>query len=263
MLSFEGSTPHFVHRERAEGVPRKKLVSEIMKRTRLLVGIASVVAVMAVSADHHEESVAGVWYGIGVGPNGEESESTLTITEKDGKLSASSESDQGDSRDLDRITFKDSKLTGEIDIDQNGQEGVLGVKASLNKKGELKGKWFANDADGNELYIGAWTALRALDKVVVGEWNVVAVTENEDLEHQIKVTKAGYKYSGTLESDQGSLELEEVKVKKNKLSYEFTYGDGSVKVVAALMGAKKLSGEWLYFDSSDQEVGKGKWTAKK
>ncbi|MDA7497164.1 hypothetical protein N8494_00445 [bacterium] len=263
MLSFQGSTPRYVQSERGEGVLIKTLVSEMMKRTRLLVGIASVVAVMAVSADHHEESVAGVWYGTGVGPNGEESESTLTITEKEGKLSASSKSDQGDSRDLDRITFKDSKLAGEIDFDQDGQEGVLGVKAGLNKKGELKGKWYANDADGNELYTGDWTGLRALDKVVVGEWNVVAITDDGDLEHQISIAKSGYKYSGSITSDQGSIEIEKITVKKNKLSYEFPFGEARVKVAATLMGAKKLSGAWTYFDDSDQEAGTGKWSAKK
>lgn len=263
MLSFQGSTHHLVHAERVQGVFSKTLVSENMKRTRLLVGIASVVAVMAVSADHHEESVAGVWYGTGVGPNGDESESTLTITEKDGKLSASSENDQGTSRDLDRITFKDSKLAGEIDFDRDGQEGVLGVKASLNKKGELKGKWYANDADGSELYAGDWIGVRALDKVVVGEWNVVAITDDGDLEHQISITKSGYKYSGSLTSDDGSIELEKITVKKNKLSYEFPFGEARVKVAAALMGAKKLSGEWTYIDSSDQEAATGKWSAKK
>jgi hypothetical protein len=263
MLSFQGNTPQFVHAEWGKGVSSKTLVGEIMKRTRLLVGIASVVAVMAVTADHHKEGVAGVWYGTGVGPNGEESESTLTITEKDGKLSATSVNEQGDSTDFDRITFKDSKLAGEIDFDQNGQEGVLGVKASLNKKGEFKGNWYANDADGNELYTGDWTLVRALDKVVVGDWNVVAITDDGELEHEISITKSGYKYSGSVNSDQGSLEIEKISVKKNKLSYEFTFGDGSVKVTAALMGAKKLAGEWAYFDDSDQEVGKGEWTAKK
>ena len=218
---------------------------------------------MAASADHHEAGVDGVWYGTGVGPNGEESESTLSITKKDGKLSATSENDQGVTRDLDRIEFKGSKLTGEIDFDQNGQEGVLGVKAELNKKGELKGKWFANDGAGTELYSGDWSAVRVLDKVVVGDWDVVAVTDDGELEHEISISKTGTKYSGAVVSDQGSLDVEKLRIKKNKLSYEFVFGDGTVKVAATLMGAKKLSGKWTYFDSSDQELGEGIWTAKK
>ena len=234
-----------------------------MRMTRLLVAVCSVLVGLAASADHHKASVVGVWHGVGVGPNGDESESTMTITKKDGKLVGNSVNEQGDERNLDRIKFDGTSLHVEIDIDLNGQSGVLGVKAKLGSNGELKGNWFANDDGGTELYSGDWSAVRNLSKVAVGSWNVVAVTDDGDMEHQISIKKEGYRYTGTVEGDAGSLDLENLRVKKNKISFEFAFGDGTVKVAAAQTGPTKLAGEWTYFDSSDQELGSGKWTANK
>ena len=234
-----------------------------MNKRCFMVGVVSLVSAFSLVADHHKASVDGVWYSVGTTPNGEESKSTLTITKKDGKLAATSVNDQGRTREFDRVTFEGQTLKGEIDFERDGQTGVLGVKATLDKKGILKGNWYLNDANGTELFGGDWGGHRALDKVIAGTWNVVAETDNGDNEHQLIVSKSGASFSGSVEGDGGSLELDKVTVKKNKLTVEFPFGDGSITVEAAQTGAKKMTGKWIYFDSTDVELGSGNWTAKK
>ncbi len=234
-----------------------------MTKQRFWIGICSILVAASVSADHHKPDVTGAWLGVGVGPNGESSESTMTISKKEGKLVATSVNDQGVERDLDRIKFDGKSLVGELDFDQNGQVGVLGIKAKLNAKGELKGNWYANDDSGSELYSGEWSAVRVLSKVIAGRWNVVAETDNGPNEHEIEISKSGRVFTGAVVGDSGSADLESVKVKQNKLSFEFAFGEGTVKVAAVQMGPKKLSGEWTYFDSSDTELGSGSWKATK
>ncbi len=231
--------------------------------TRLWIGICSVLVAVSTLADHHKADVTGAWHGVGVGPNGESSESTLTVSKKDGKLLGTSENDQGVERDLSRVEFDGKGLVAEIDFDQNGQKGVLGVKAKLNDKGGLKGNWYAKDDSGTELYTGEWSAVRALNKVIAGRWKVVAERDNGDNEHELEINKAGQSFTGAVVGDSGSAELESFKVKKNQLSFEFPFGEGTVKVAATQMGPKKLSGKWTYFDSAGTDLGSGNWTATK
>ncbi len=99
--------------------------------------------------------------------------------------------------------------------------------------------------------------------MAAGRWTVVAETDDGDNEHEIELSKSGRTFSGSVVGDAGSAELESVKVKKNKLTFEFQFGDGTIKVAAAQMGPKKLSGKWTYFDSADTDLGSGNWTATK
>ncbi len=236
-----------------------------MMMSRLAGSILAVVVSLSVSADHHggKAKVAGKWHAVAEMPTGEESASTFTFEEKEGKLSAEFEGENGDVRTFDQVSVDGKVVTAEMNFDFNGQAGVIGMKATLGEKGALKGNWYAKDGDGNEQYSGAWSAVRALDPVVVGVWNVVAETDEGDNEHRLVLSKTAGKYSGNVESDGGSLPVNSVKVKKNKLDFGFDFGEGSIKVSGVLVGAKKLSGRWTYYDASEIEVGSGKWTAKK
>ena len=234
-----------------------------MSMTRLGISICSVLVAVSTLADHHKTDVTGAWLGVGVGPNGESSESTMTISKKDGKLVGTSENDQGVKRDLSRVEFDGKAFVAEIDFDQNGQKGVLGVKAKLSDKGEFKGNWYAKDDSGTELYTGEWSAVRALNKVIAGRWTVIAETDNGDNEHELEINKAGRSFTGTVVGDSGSAKLESLKVKKNQLSFEFPFGEGTIKVAATQKGPKKISGKWTYFDSAETELGSGNWTATK
>lgn len=238
----------------------------MVNRSRILVGTLVAVSALSLSADHHKiekANIVGTWLGVGIGPNGEESESTLVFSLKEGKLKATSESENGEVRNLDRVKFDGESLKGEIDIDYNGQSGVLGVKAKLGAKGEFKGNWFANDGDGNELYSGDWTAVRSLKKAVAGSWDVVASTSNGDNEHQLVVTKGNSGLEASVHSNDGSVDISKIRVKRNELSFQFEFGDGTIKVAAVQSGPKELKGKWTYFDSSDVEVGSGDWNATK
>lgn len=234
-----------------------------MKSTRTIVGTLSLAAALSLSADHHEASLEGEWIGIGSIPNGGESKSTLTITKEKNKLAATSVSEEGESRDFDRVKFDGKTLVGELDIDMNGQTGVLGVNAKLDKTGQLKGRWYANDDSGTELYTGDWAAYRNLQKSIKGTWDVIAETDNGDNPHNIVFEKTGYSFSGQVKGEGGELDLNQVSVKKNEVSFDFAFGEGTVKVKAAQTGPTKLAGNWTYIDDAGSEAATGNWKATK
>ena len=234
-----------------------------MKLTRMIVGALSLATALSLSADHHKESLEGEWIGIGSIPNGGESKSTLTIKKEKGKLSATSVNEEGESRKFDRVKFDGKTLVGELDLEMNGQTGVLGVNAKLGKTGELKGRWYANDDSGTELYTGDWAAYRNLQKSIKGSWNVIAETDNGDNPHNVVFEKTGYSYSGQVKGESGELDLNQVSVKKNEVSFDFVFGEGTVKVKAAQTGPTKLAGKWTYVDAGGTEAATGNWKATK
>ncbi len=231
---------------------------------KLLVATSIIaVSISGLFADHHAADVVGVWHTEGGSPEGGTVNGTLTIKKVEGKLTAINVGQDGNERDIDRVKLDGKTLTLEIDMAEGGFSGVIGAKGKLNADGELKGNWFARGEDGNELFSAEWTALRALDKAATGTWNATAVTDNGDSDHQIILSKSGVKFSGRVEGDAGAIDLEKLSVKKNKITFEFPFGDGTVRVKAAQHGTTKLAGKWHYLDSFGDEAATGKWYASK
>lgn len=234
-----------------------------MKLKNVLITAMAVFTAISVSANDQNPGVVGVWLGLGEDNNGGVNRNTLTIEKKGDKLTATSEGDNGDVRDLDRVKFDGKTLEASLDFEADGRQGVLGVKAALDDKGVLKGKWYVKDDSGAEIYSGDWKGYRDLKRSILGDWEVSAETNDGANEHRVEFSKSGYLYSGKAKSPEGAIDFNEVAVKRNEVSFELPFGEGTVKVKAAQTGPKKLTGQWTYVDQFGDETGSGKWTAKK
>ena len=222
-------------------------------------------ALLSAVADHHKPSVSldGKWDVTAAIDDFETRDSTLTLSHADGKWKGIMVGEDGESRDFDRVNIDGHTLIIELDVSQNGQNGVLGAKAELQKNGELSGKWYLRGDDGVEYMTNDWEAVRSLANVAAGNWKATAFTPEGDLNYTLNLSKKGSSFNGTVASGQGALELSKVKIDKNTLTTENPYGDGSVKVVAKLTEASKLKGQWFFRDEFGAEVADGEWFANK
>jgi len=236
-----------------------------MKTTTLLLSGLIVLGCTDLSAQAKKAAAnfAGKWDVTASVNEYDTNTSSLTVIKKDGKWSASMVGEDGEKRDLTRTKADGKSLIIEFDMEANGQRGVIGAKAALNKDGALVGKWYARDDSGNELMTNDWKAVRSASSVLAGSWNVVAVTDDNDLEHQMIIKKSGSNFSGYASSDDGQLDYDKVTASKNVVKLELPYGGGTVKVEAKLKQARKLVGQWKYFDEFKDEVASGDWSASK
>lgn len=232
---------------------------------RLFLFVGAVALSAAVSlADAHAPNVQGVWEATMSRPNGETADSTLTIQKKDGKWSGTAANSQGEERKLDRISLDGKSLKIEVDVEREDWSGVFGVQAKLNTKGVLKGNWYVQGDDGNQIASGDWKAVRSLKAALAGTWNVVAKTDEEDFEHQVVFAASGAGFSGTAHRGEDSMDFAKVAVEGNELFLEFPFGEeGTVKIKAFQRTAKKIVGEWTLFDDLDSETDSGEWVATK
>ena len=233
----------------------------------LIYSIAGLLCVFcaALNADHHKATVnlAGKWDASASFNETESRDSVFTIRKKDGKLTASMVNEDGVKQEMDRAKVDGKTLTIEFDFEQDGAKGIIGAKADLQKDGSLYGKWYVRTEDGTEQMSNDWKAVRSLSSAFAGNWDVVAETEENDIEHAMVVEKSGSSFSALASSEAGDTSYSSVKVAKNGLKMEIPFGGGKVKIDAKLTAARKLAGEWKFYDDFNEEVGKGNWSATK
>ncbi len=217
------------------------------------------------NADHHKAKVnlAGKWDASASFNETESRDSVFTIRKKEGKWTASMVNEDGVKVDMDRAKLDGKTLVMEFDYERDGSKGTIGAKADVQKDGSLKGKWYVLSADGTEQMSNDWKAVRSLSSIFAGNWDVVAETDENDIRHDLIVAKAGSGFSAMASSEAGEINYSIVKVDKNHLKLELPYGSGKVKVDAKLTEARKLTGEWKYYDDFNEEAAKGNWTASK
>lgn len=225
------------------------------------------IAVLSVMVIHNVEvnaaNFAGKWVTTSEMPDGESRDGNLTLSKNEGQLKGTLIGRSGDEIQLDRVKTEGKTLNIEFDYERDGQSGVIGAKASLNKDGALIGKWYIRGEDGEEVASNEWKAVRSAASIVAGKWDVVAVTTENDLEHVMVIKKSGSSFSGYTESDEGLLDYTSVSAKKNEVRMELPYGGGTVKVEAKLTQPRKLVGKWIFFDEFKEEVANGDWSATK
>jgi hypothetical protein len=162
-----------------------------MTHAKTIFGAAVAFAAISLSAAHHLPSVEGVWHASGTLPNGGVSESTLTIEKEDGEWTAVTVNEEGVSTPIDRVKIDGESVQLEIDAEQNGETGVIGAKGKFNDKGILVGNWYIRGSDGTEIASEPWKAARSLAPDLAGSWDIVAKTDDGNIEHQVKFTKSG------------------------------------------------------------------------
>lgn len=244
-----------------EGVSESRK-NRMMARLFLFVGAVALSAAVSL-ADSHASNVEGVWEATMTRPNGETADSTLTIQKKDEKWSGTVVNSQGEERKLDRVSFGGKSLKIEVDIERDDWSGVIGVQAKLDAKGVLKGNWYVQGGDGNRSASGDWKAVRSLKAGLVGTWNVVAKTDEEDFDHQVVFSESSSGFSATAHRGEESKEFAKVIVEGNKLLLELPFDEAMVKVKAFQRTAKKIVGKWTLFDDLDSATDSGEWVATK
>jgi hypothetical protein len=206
---------------------------------------------------------SGQWEATASVSDFETRDSTLTVVKKDKLWHSTMESEDGQKRKMSRTQVKGKTLIVEFEMESNGQKAVIGAKAELNKEGALIGKWYARDENGTQLMSNDWKAVRSLSSAFAGNWNVLAETDDNNIEHKMVINKKDNQFSGYATGDEGQIEYRRLKITKNEVKMELPYAGGIVKVVAKLTQPGKLSGKWHYFDEFDQQVADGKWSANK
>ncbi len=106
-----------------------------------------------------EAPPVGIWEAKATLPDGSLRPSVLTVSEKEGHLSALAAGELGE-RKFDRITWEKGHLFMELDMEQDGRSGIIRVEASNTAADQLAGKWsFIND-DDKSVASGAWEATK-------------------------------------------------------------------------------------------------------
>ena len=245
------------------GCFREQKEQRMIARLFLFVGAVALSAAVSL-ADSHASKVEGVWEATMTRPDGETAGSTMTIQKKEGKRSGTIVNSQGEERKLDRVSFDGKSLGIEVDIERDDWSGVIGVKAKLDAKGVLKGNWYVQGDDGNQVASGDWKAVRSLKKALAGTWNVVAKkTNEEDFDHQVVFSESSSGFSATAHREEESMEFAKVTVEGNKLLLELPFDEGRVKVKAFQRTAKKIVGKWTLFDDLGSATDSGEWVATK
>jgi hypothetical protein len=116
------------------------------------------------------------------------------------------------------------------------------------KEGKLEGTW---EQVGAEMK-GTWTATRSATATpvpaptaggVLGAWSTVAVTPNGDMAATLELKQDAEKLTGVISSDMGSLPIQAVSFKDNKLQFDLELGGNTYRIAATLDG-DKLNGGW-------------------
>lgn|GEM_PF-650656 len=206
-------------------------------------------------------SIVGKWNAKSTTDNGDLA-SVVTFTKDGEKFKGNSKSEQG-SLDFDSVSVEGKEVEIELTLDYEGTDIPVTIRAEQTDEDHLKGMWLIFDASGQEAASGEWEAERALMLDLAGKWNVVAATDDGDLEFQsvFERTESGYK--GTSETNDGSMDYKSIDVSDNEVKLGLPFGDGSVKIEASYTEKNKLTGKWHYFENSDTEAASGDWAASK
>ena len=225
-----------------------------------------VLAASPLLAQEKSVDLPGTWNSFASTDDGE-NEYTLTIKKNESGLSGVSVArDSGEERELDRIKVKDGTVTIEVDIENNGQTGIIRVEAKQTSPGKLEGKWQIVDTAGEEYLSGDWKAKKKVKAKLEGTWKSAATMEDgSDLESNMTIKKSADKYSGNMKSDRGEIALKTIKVDGSKVAMTFDIEvegeslDGTID--ASFSGENSLDGSWAVKNDSDVEVASGPWNA--
>ncbi len=245
-----------------------------MKRTRLFITTLFAFTLATLAADE-PLSLVGTWEAVGELPGGDASESTITISTGPEGFEATVSSDDNEDRKIDRVKAEGKEVTLELDVERDGQSGIIRVIATQTEVGKLSGKWYLIDSEGEDRGNAPWEAVRisepepAVPTVsIAGKWESIAYTDNgRELPAVVEIVESEGKLSGTTTSERGETKFDLVKQMGREAEMEMVlkFGDNEVdvRIEAALQTDDHLDGKWIIFDQTGQEAASGKWEAKR
>ncbi len=126
----------------------------------ILGGDGSEVAQGEWSAVRKPAGFAGTWATTATVPNYGEVQGQLTLNEKDGQYSGTSENSNGETTKLSSVKVNGKELEIEFPFERDNISGTIKVEAKQQDDGSLKGEWSLTRANGNEAAREAWKATR-------------------------------------------------------------------------------------------------------
>ena len=225
-----------------------------MKSLRFGKSVLAVLTLLIVGSHGFAESnvdLAGKWKASATSDTGDEREIIWTFTKDgDGFTGMSLDKESGDERKLDRVKVSGKQVTLEVDIERDGQTGVIRVVAKQKAPGQISGKWSVVASDGTEYLSGDISAAKQLDVKYAGQWTSVAVLpDGGEYETKMMLSGANDKLKGHFETEDGDrVAIEKITVGDKGMHCEFSFDmDGTtVEVVidAKPKSDNKLAGEW-------------------
>lgn len=213
-----------------------------------------------------EFPIEGTWNAVTTLPSDEERPATVVLTKKDEKYEGVVSTSNGESS-LKEIKISKESVSFAIDFDYNGVPLTFTVTAKPEGEDSLKGGWVAVGEDGGELATGDWEADRVIPEVspLAGDWKATAEDpDGNELAFDVAIAEAEGKFSGTINSDDGSLTMKTVSFEDGEAKIEigFPY-DGQLYpvTITAKIEDYKMSGNWVALNSDGDEEASGIWKA--
>ncbi len=202
-----------------------------------------------------DESITGKWNAVAETPEGPRA-LEFEFKQDGAKIGGTATLGQA-SGSFSAVKFEPPKFAGDLEI----RGGTFRLLGSL-KDGKLEGTW---EQVGSEIK-GTWTAVRALPSGpsttassaagISGTWETLAVTPNGDLTAALEIRQEAEKVSGEIKSDMGSLPIQAVSFKDDKLQFDLDLG-GTVYRIQATLKEGKFVGGWAPAAGGDG----GAWSA--
>lgn len=217
-------------------------------------------------ADHHLKPVdfAGVWKVKADTDDGGR-DLKWVVKEEEGKLAGVSiDNDDGNERTFDRISIKEKKVVLEIDIEWDGNKGIIRVEVEEKTSGKLVGEWSIVGDDDTEYMSGDISAIKEV--AFAGEWKSISeLPDGSTHESVLQLKGKNATLKGLFEGDTRETEVDEISVKGRSLRLEFDFelGGNQIDCVieAEAKGDDKLEGTWVVFGEDGGESAKGDWSA--
>ena len=220
----------------------------------------------AIRADHHHKVVdlPGVWKAVA---STDESAREITWTfqkEGDKLVGVSVDRESGDERKLDRVVVKEKKVTLEIDMERDGNEGVIKVEMEEETQGRLVGKWSIVGDNGTEYMSGDVSAVKEI--AFAGQWDTISTLANGTTWESAMLLKGeNSALKGSFRSARGEAEVDKVSVTEKGLRLEFDLemNGNSINCVikTEARGNDKLVGKWVVMGEDGSEAAEGEWSA--
>jgi hypothetical protein len=169
--------------------------------------------------------VTGKWDVKATTPSGREHQAEMVLTQEAGKLTGSIAAQSGP------VALQDVQLSGDrLSFKIPTGEGAFAIQFTVGE-GSLKGTYTAPDGGTGPISAKRPAAGAAGGAGVSGAWKVTAVS-GSGREHKLVMNlreEAG-KLSGTLETADGNVPLQDVRLAGNELTFKLTADSGSYSV---------------------------------
>lgn len=236
-----------------------------MKTCSLLLSLAalSLPVLQAQDAAKEEEkpkaesfSLLGSWQAVAI-TDTNELKSTVTFSNRDGKLAGNSKSVRGE------LDYESVKQDGKnvvvgfsFPLGENKLKVVL--KAEFKDAHRMTGKWVVTNSEGDAVSNGDWKASRIFDPV--GTWKVVSTNNGRESTSELVIERK----DGILEArnNNGDDKAEyEITLDGTDLKLDRKLGRGSVVIDVTFKDANHLVGGWIYYDPRNIEAATDFWRA--